>query len=121
MLELTPQQISILERLIAGGFAITPFPLYANAIGVQRGECAALLVPAAHAPLAMQGEPCYLLKGNLAVAVIRQGKKMYVWKKEAVEATPQREAELSNFRQDLLHLLESPPGRSPGAPPLNPL
>lgn len=109
MFELTPQQIAVLEMLAGQGFAIASFPMYGNAIGVRRGECAALLVPGNTAPLALQGEPCYLLNGNLAVAVERGGKKMYVWKKQAIEATPERQGALLAFRADLTRVLQAVP------------
>ncbi len=116
MLELTPHQVAILQQLAVQGFAVTSFPLYANAIGVRRGQCAALLAPTANARLALQGEPCYLLSGNLAVLVIRNGKKLYAWKKESLEATPEREEELRKFREDLLRVLDSALARGPGWP-----
>lgn len=116
MVDLTPRQLAILEQLAVRGFAVTSFPMYGNAIGICRGDWAALLVPAAHAGLALQGEPCYLLNGNLAVPVVRGGKKLYVWKKQAVEATPAREAELQTFREELMRVLESAIGRGPGHP-----
>jgi hypothetical protein len=113
VLELTPRQLAILQQLAAQGFAVTSFPMYANAIGVRRGDFAALLAPAPDAALALQGEPCYLLNGNLAVPVVRGGKKLYTWKKQSVEATPEREQALRTFREDLLRILESEIARGP--------
>jgi len=46
LLELTPVQTVALERLVAHGFTLVAFPLYASAIGVRRNSFAALLVPA---------------------------------------------------------------------------
>jgi len=106
-MELTPNQLRVLQLLAAQGFAAVAFPLYASAVGIRRGECAALLVPAEGGRLRLQGEPCLLLNGNLAVPVIREGKKLYVWKKQSVEATPEREAELKQFHDDLAGVLES--------------
>jgi hypothetical protein len=106
-MDLSPHQIAILERLAVQGFAVVAFPMYASAVGVRRGDCAALLIPAPEGRLLLQGEPCYLLNDNLAVPVLRGGKKVYVWKKQAVEATPEREAALKEFKDDVLRLLES--------------
>ena len=111
-MDLTPHQLAILQRLALQGFAIVAFPMYASAVGVRRGEFAALLIPATGGTLALQGEPCYLLNGNLAVPVLRDGKKMFVWKKQAVEATPKREAALKEFKEDLERELGS---LSPGS------
>jgi hypothetical protein len=107
MPELTSQQIALLEGLVAAGFAVVAFPLYGNAIGVRRGDCAALLVAVEEGGLKLQGEPCYVVNGNLAVVVIRGGRKLYVWKKTEVEATPAREEQLKGFRNDLMAHLEA--------------
>jgi len=106
-MDLTPHQLAILQRLALQGFAIVAFPMYASAVGVRRGECAALLIPAPGGALALQGEPCYLLNGNLAVPVLRDGKKLFVWKKQAVEATSEIEAALNEFKHHLVRILES--------------
>jgi hypothetical protein len=45
VLEFTPQQMGILERLRQRGFAFAAFPLYASYVGVKKGNCAALLAP----------------------------------------------------------------------------
>jgi hypothetical protein len=45
MLELTPRQMEVLERLFAAGFRPIAIPPYENALCVKRGECAALLTP----------------------------------------------------------------------------
>jgi hypothetical protein len=121
VLDLTPQQTAVLERLVAAGFAVVAFPLYGNAIAVRRGKCAALLVadlpkrggdpeagpPATAGSLKMQGPPCYVVEGNLGVAVFRGDRKYYVWKKKSVEATEARERELAEFALDLQRHLEA--------------
>jgi hypothetical protein len=97
MNELTPRQVAILERLVLDGFSIVAFPLYANAVGVRKGICAALLDPIAGEGFRLFGEPCVLLDGNLTVRVTDKGKSWFVWKKQRVEATPERIAELDRF------------------------
>jgi hypothetical protein len=105
MLELKAQQIAVLERFVALGFEITSFPLYASAVGVRRGHCVALLQPVAGGALKLFGEPCYLVEGNLSVRITRGGKQWFVWKKKQVEATPERQAELEQFADQLSALL----------------
>jgi hypothetical protein len=105
VLTLTPQQAAILEKLLAAGFEFVGFPLYPNTVGVKKGNCAGLLSPVESAGLKVFGEPCYLLEGQLSVRVTRGAKKLYVWKKKELEATPEREAEVAAFRQELLQLL----------------
>jgi hypothetical protein len=64
MIELTPQQITILQRIISREFQVVAFPLYANAVGIRRGNYAALLDPIAAGGFRVFGEPCVLLDGN---------------------------------------------------------
>ena len=106
MLELSPQQIAILERLIAKDFSIVAFPLYANAIGVRKGTCAALLDPIPNDGFRVFGEPCLLLDGNLTVRIKEKGKTWFVWKKQRLEATKERLSELDNFVAELKLQLE---------------
>ena len=105
MTELTPQQIVILERLVANGFTPAAFPLYANAVGIRKGGCAALLEPISRGGFRLFGEPCILLDGNLTVRVTHEGQSWFVWKKQRIEATPEGLAELDRFISELkLHL-----------------
>jgi hypothetical protein len=104
-MDLSPQQSAILEGLFAAGFSFVALPLYPNAICVRRANFGALVAPDGQARLKLNGEPCYLIEGNLAVALTRAGKKQYVWKKKSVEATPETEAELQSFRRDLIAAL----------------
>jgi hypothetical protein len=106
MNELSPQQIGILERLAAKDFVLVAFPLYANAVGVRKGSCAALLDPIANGGFRVFGEPCFLLEGNLTVRVTEKGKTWFVWKKQRLEATAERLSELENFVAELKLLLE---------------
>src|SRR5467141_1005318 len=58
MNELTAQQVAILERVVAAGSSVVAFPLYANAVGVRKGSCAALLEPFPGAGFRVFGKPC---------------------------------------------------------------
>src|SRR6266853_1254225 len=106
MNEFTAKQIAILERLIAKEFILVAFPLYANAVGVRKGSCAALLDPVANSGFRVFGEPCVLLEGNLTVRITERGKTWFVWKKQRLEATPERLSELEKFVAELKLLLE---------------
>jgi hypothetical protein len=106
MNEFSPQQIGILERMVAKEFILVAFPLYANAAGVRKGSCAALLDPIPSGGFRVFGEPCMLLEGNLTVRITEKGKAWFVWKKQRLEATPERLRELENFVAELKLLLE---------------
>lgn len=105
MQELTPLQFAVVQRLVARGFQIVAFPLYANAIGVRRESWAALLVPAPGNGLRLLGQPAYLIEGNFAVQVRRGGVPYFVWKKQSVRATPDLLKQLSAFSDDLQSVL----------------
>jgi len=105
MLELTPHQLSVLEQLAREGFQLVSFPLYPNAVGVRKGNCAALLGPVEGGGVKFAAVPCFLVAGNLSVRVSRGGRQYFVWKKEQVEVTPEREAELERFVAELRALL----------------
>lgn len=105
MLELTPQQIAVLQKLHERGFQFVAFPLYAGYVGVRKGNCATLLAAVEGGGMRVFGEPCYLVEGNLSVRVIRQGQAFFVWKQNAVPATSGREAELNRFSTEINELL----------------
>jgi hypothetical protein len=107
MSELSAQQVRILERLVSQGFTPVAFPLYSNAVGIRKGSCAALLDPIAGDGFRLFGEPCVLLDGNLTVRITEKGKSWFVWKKQRLEATRERIAELDQFVAELKMHLES--------------
>jgi len=98
--------VALLERFAARGFHVVSFPLYASAIGVRKGNCAALFRPAKGGGLELLGEPSYLLEDNLTVRATRGGRRWFVWKKKQLEVTPERIAELRRFAEELAGLLE---------------
>jgi hypothetical protein len=100
-MDLTPQQLLILQRVYIAGFEIVAFPMYANYIGTRKGNCAALLAPAASGGFDIFGTPAYLIGGNFSVRVQRNGEEFFVWKRESLEVTPERRAELDAFTTEL--------------------
>jgi len=105
VIELSPEQLAVLERLRRRGFQFVAFPLLAAKIGVRKGNCAALLDPVAGDGLRLFGHPSYLVAGNIGVLTARRGRKMFVWKKSWLEATPERLEELERFSAELAELL----------------
>jgi hypothetical protein len=104
-MDLSPTQLTILERLHKAGYDIVAFPMYANYIGIRKANCAALLAPAASQPFTIYGSPAYLIGANFTVRVIQNKKDYFVWKKEKLEATPARIAELDAFSSALAEAL----------------
>jgi hypothetical protein len=108
MVEFTPQQMQVLERLFAAGFRPIAIPPYESALCVRRGECAAVLSPIPNGGLKLLAPPSYLVDGNLSVRLKRGPAEEFVWKKIALPATPERLQELKLFRRELTDLLELP-------------
>jgi hypothetical protein len=104
-MELTQQQARSLERLQAQGFQIVAFALYPNYLGVRKGNCAALLAPVMSEGFAIYGTPTWLVGDNFGVRVKRNDGEWFVWKKERVEATAERVAELERFSAELADAL----------------
>jgi hypothetical protein len=109
MVEFSPQQMQILERLFAAGFRPIAIPLYESALCVRRGECAAVLSPIPNGGLKLLAPPSYLVDGNLSVRLKRGGGDVFVWKKTELPATLERLQEVATFRQELTDILELPP------------
>jgi hypothetical protein len=106
MLELTPRQMEVLERLFAAGFRPIAIPPYENALCVKRGECAALLTPLENGGLRRLTPPAYMIGGNLGVKLRRGEREVFVWKKEEMDATPERLNELELFGRELDEILQ---------------
>jgi hypothetical protein len=104
-MDLSPQQMAILQRLHLAGFEIVAFPMYANYVGTRKGNCAGLLAPAASGSFNIFGSPAYLIGGNFTVRVRRDGREFFVWKKESLEVTPARLTELDSFAAELTEAL----------------
>jgi hypothetical protein len=104
-MELTAQQVGILERLRSRGFEIVAFPLYENYVGVRKGNCGALLAPAGPDRFGLYGEPSYLVAGQLSARMIQSDGHWFVRKKDKVPVSPERVAELESFAAELVDAL----------------
>lgn len=108
MFELSPQQLRILERLVAARFQPIAIPPYESALCIHRRECAAVLSPVPGGGLKQLAPPSILIEGNFGVRLRRSTGEVFVWKKAEVRATPERLLELDRFRQELQGILELP-------------
>jgi hypothetical protein len=109
MVELTPQQMQTIERLLEAGFRPLSIPPYESALCLRRGDCAAVLSPVPNGGLKLLAPATYLVDGNLSVRLKRGGGEAFVWKKIEVAATPERLQELEKFRTELAEILDLPP------------
>jgi hypothetical protein len=110
MVELSSQQMQIVEKLFAAGFHPIAIPPYESALCMRRGDCAVVLSPVPNGGLKVLAPPSYLVDGNFSVRLKRGTGEVFVWKKTEMRATPERLQELESFRQELNELLaEGPP------------
>jgi hypothetical protein len=109
MVELSPQQMKVIERLFAKGFRPIAIPPYESALCVRKENCAALLAPVPNGGIRLVAPPSYLVEGNLSVKLKRGSGEVFVWKKKEVEATPEKLNELESFRRELTEILDLPP------------
>ena len=100
-MDLTRQQAETLQRLDALGFVIVAFPMYANYIGVRKGDCAALLAQAPSGGFTVFGTPTCMVGENMGARVKQSDGDYFVWKTERVAATPERTSELEKFSAEL--------------------
>ena|ERR1017187_2014747 len=104
-MELAPQQLAMLNRLQQRGFEVVAFPMYESHVGVRKGNCGALLTPAGADGFTLYGEPSYLVAGGLSVRTIQSDGHWFVRKKDKLEASPERTAELDAFAAELVNAL----------------
>jgi hypothetical protein len=108
MLEFTPQQVKVLERLVAAGFRPIAIPRYESALCMRRESYAVVLAPVANGGFKILAPPSILIDGNFAVRLPRPTGDVFVWKRSEMPATAQRLADLDDFRRELREILELP-------------
>ena len=104
-MELTPDQIRVVQRLVDAGFQPIAIPPYESALILRKGECVALLGPEDNGGLQLLAPVTILVEGNLSVRLKRDGKDAFIWKKKEVPATEERLHELEAFRLELVGIL----------------
>jgi hypothetical protein len=109
MVELSAQQMQVVERLLEAGFRPISIPPYENALCMRKGECAAVLSPIPNGGLKLLAPPSYLVGGSFSVKLKRGAGEVFVWKKQEIDATPERLSELESFRRELTEILDTSP------------
>jgi hypothetical protein len=98
----------ILQQLYLAGFEFQAFEQFPRAVGVVRGNCVALLLPS-DSGLQILGSPGWLIDGSVAVRTRVDGREVFRFKSQTVEATGERTADLKAFENDLRTHLHSKP------------
>jgi hypothetical protein len=97
-------QRAVLERLSKAGFGFMSFPLLERYPAVEKDGFAALLDPTS-GRLEIFGQPGLRMGAALGVLIERAGKKVFVWKEQTVEATPELLDAYARFQRELEELL----------------
>jgi len=95
-----------LQRIYLAGFELETFDRFPKCVGVVRDGCIALLVPGVDG-MQILGTPGWRMGEAIGVLVERDGQKIFQYKQETVEATPERLETLDRFKSDLKDLLSS--------------
>jgi hypothetical protein len=95
-----------LQRLYVAGFDLQTFERFPNSVGVVRGDCVALfrVTPSG---LEMVGTPGWRMGEVMGVLTTISGRRVFEYKQETLDATPERLAALDRFREDLTTILSS--------------
>jgi len=94
-----------LQAIYLEGFEVETFERFPNILGLTKGNCIALVHPTPDG-LRLIGQPGWRMGELRGVLVVRAGKRVFQAKAELVEATPDRLAELDEFRRKLDELLQ---------------
>ena len=94
-----------LQRIYLAGFELETFARFPKCVGVVRDGCVALLVPGVDG-MQILGTPGWRMGEAIGVLTSVSGQEVFQHKEERVEATPERLAALSKFRDDLKELLK---------------
>jgi hypothetical protein len=105
-MELTEEQMRVVENLFGAGFRPMAIPPYESALIMRRGECVALLGPVENGGLKLLAPVTFLVDGNLSVRLKKSAGDVFVWKKKEVAATEEKFKELEEFRAELVGILE---------------
>jgi hypothetical protein len=103
-LELNPEQVSRLEKLVRAGFQFTYFEQYARYPAVEKSGFVALL-DVSRGQVAQFGSLGYHLESGIGVLVENASGKAFVWKSQTVPATPEILETYRSVRDELHTLL----------------
>ncbi len=104
-LDLTPNQIAVLQRLLNAGFHFASLEHVTRHVAVDRDGFVALLEPADD-KLKIFGQVGYRIGDGIGMLVEQREGKAFIWKGRTVEATPELLAAYARVKAELRALLE---------------
>jgi len=102
-----PDPSEQLQRIYLAGFDIQTLERFPRTVAVIRDNVVALLEPTPEG-LQMVGTPGWRMGEVMGVLVEQGRRRVFQYKSEIVEATPERLEAVRRFREDLQQLLAPP-------------
>jgi hypothetical protein len=99
-----PDPSTQLQSLVEAGFELEIFERYPKAVGAVRDGCIALLEVGADG-LRLVGQPGWRMGEVMGLLVEKDGRQVFQYKSETVEATPERVSALARLREELTGVL----------------
>ena len=100
----TPTQVATLERFLSAGFTFVTMERYARYLGAEKDGFIALLDPSGGG-IKLFSQLGYRIGEGIGMLVERGAGKAFVWKEQAVAATPELLAAYDRFKGELEELL----------------
>ena len=98
-------RMHVLEKLAAEGFTLRQSPRYERHLIVEKHGCAALLEPTPEDRWRQFSAPGYLIDGQIALLVERNGGRFFVYKSHRIPAEGDVLAGFERFVQELNTIL----------------
>jgi len=103
--ELTQEQARVLQKLLQAGFQFASIEHVARHIVVEKGGFIALLDPA-EGNLKLFSQVGYRMGEEIGMLVEQNGNLAFVWKKQAMAATPELLASYERVKVELAQILK---------------
>jgi hypothetical protein len=95
-----------LEKLVAEGFVLRSLPAYPRHLRVEKHNCAALVELTPEGRLKQFSAAGYLVDGQIALLVERDGRQVFAYKAKQVEAEGGALENFRRFERELNAVLE---------------
>lgn len=89
------------EHLVEQGFSLRSFAAFPRHLGVEKYNCVALLEHTPEGKWKQFGSAGYLLDGQIALLVERNGQATFVYKSKQMPATGQPLEDFQRFQREL--------------------
>ena len=98
--------MNALEKLVEQGFLLRSLPQYPRHLRVEKYDCAALVELTPEGSLRQFSSAGFLIDGQIALLVERDGRQVFAYKVKQVEAEGERLEAFRSFERELKEVLE---------------